>query len=1092
MLKQQFVVVLLAVSHAASAQQVSLSYSNIASRLYDFKALASPPLVGEKCGNWTSHSRACTYDPVTDTYQQWYDNADGNGYITNDGNNYVVAEMNGPGVIWRVWSALPEQGPISVYIDGNTNPVLSIPFTNYFNNATAPFNYPELVRNNASGLNNYVPIPYEQSCKVVLGPGWGAYYHITYSTFPTNVTVPSFTGSFTADQQVALQQADTIWAARRGSGDTEPFNFSTNVTIAPGGEVEVFNTNQPGVISALTVDYFENYTVTNPLATSGSSVDTLREITLSMYWDGETNPSVWVPLGDFFGTAPGVNTYQSLAAGMTGDSFYSNWYMPYNTARIVLKNEGSSSHTFTFNFCVDDEPAAAQLLRFHSKWHRDNFGDRNPSRYMADRWPDWPVLLVTNTQGRFCGFNLHLWNPVVFWDPAIRQNYVFVPPMTNALSPGMPTRSWFLNNVILDHYWWGEGDERFFVDGEKFPSSYGTGTEDYFGYAWGQAKKFDSAVECQPLNFGGNYGHVSLNRWLICDNIPFQDSIEACIEKYHWEEWPLQYAVTAVWYQQPGTTDEYSSVAVTNREGYYNFPSPRNYGVYEPEDGAFDVSTSAGYYLYQDMWVFGQNVWSGNAQLLWNPTGVVGSSLTMTFNVGAAGLYTVSIPYTQAEDYGIFGVVLDDTVLENYLELYGPQVTRLGPISYGQLYLNAGTHKLSVSYLGSDSLSQGSLFGIDCLILEPVTRATTTDLESSLNPSGTGQFVTLTATVSTNGVMAGDAGGTMVFMDGGSALSTNAVTNGTAVFTTSALSYGSHLLTGEYTGDTFHVASTSAPLAQVVLATMQSTTVLEGSPNPSLVGSNVNLTATVEVGGSMAGGAGGTMVFLDGWSPLSTNAVTEGTAVFTTSALSNGSHLLAAQYSGGSYFTNIYLASTSAPLAQVVLTPIQSTTVLEASPNPSLAGSNVNLTATVEVGGVTAGDAVGTMVFLDGGSPLSTNAVTEGTAGFATSALSCGSHLLTAQYSGGWSYLASTSAPVTQLVQLPLPQLSVFVSWSSSGASLTLSWPNSFQGWILQVQTNALAAGTNWVDIAGTEYLTSTNLTLNPGNPVEFYRLRCP
>lgn len=110
MLKQQFLVVLLAVSHAASAQQVSLSYSNIVSRLYDFKALATPPLVGEKCGNWTSHSRACTYDPATDTYQDWYDNADGNGYITNDGNNYVVAEMNGPGVIWRVWSALPGAG----------------------------------------------------------------------------------------------------------------------------------------------------------------------------------------------------------------------------------------------------------------------------------------------------------------------------------------------------------------------------------------------------------------------------------------------------------------------------------------------------------------------------------------------------------------------------------------------------------------------------------------------------------------------------------------------------------------------------------------------------------------------------------------------------------------------------------------------------------------------------------------------------------------------------------------------------------------------------------------------------------------------
>ena len=81
-----------------------------------------------------------------------------------------------------------------------------------------------------------------------------------------------------------------------------------------------------------------------------------------------------------------------------------------------------------------------QLGHFHAKWHRDAFLPRGPEREL-----DW-TMLKTEGRGRFCGVMLHVWNP--------------------------------------RGGWWGEGDEKFFVDGEKFPSTIGTGSEDYFGYAW--------------------------------------------------------------------------------------------------------------------------------------------------------------------------------------------------------------------------------------------------------------------------------------------------------------------------------------------------------------------------------------------------------------------------------------------------------------------------------------------------------------------------------------------------------------------------------------------------------------------------------
>ena len=63
---------------------------------------------------------------------------------------------------------------------------------------------------------------------------------------------------------------------------------------------------------------------------------------LKITWDGQKEPAVWCPLGDFFGTAPGVNKYKSLVSGMTDDGFYSYWYMPFaNHVRIEIENDGT-------------------------------------------------------------------------------------------------------------------------------------------------------------------------------------------------------------------------------------------------------------------------------------------------------------------------------------------------------------------------------------------------------------------------------------------------------------------------------------------------------------------------------------------------------------------------------------------------------------------------------------------------------------------------------------------------------------------------------------------------------------------------------
>ena len=161
------------------------------------------------------------------------------------------------------------------------------------------------------------------------------------------------------------------------------------------------------------------------------------------------------------------------------------------------------------------------------------------------RFPDWPLLLVNNTTGRFCGVHMHVYN--AWKDPDIK-----------------PSSWWYgeWDRKNID-WWWGEGDEKFFVDGECFPSTFGTGSEDYVGYAWAAEPPFArfsssfAAMSNMPIN--GN-GHTSVARFHIADNIPFQYSFSGFIEKYKPDFMPearCLYGVTAFWYQAAGQDDPY-------------------------------------------------------------------------------------------------------------------------------------------------------------------------------------------------------------------------------------------------------------------------------------------------------------------------------------------------------------------------------------------------------------------------------------------------------------------------------------------------------------------------------------------------------
>ena len=157
---------------AAARAETALTYADLVQRMTDLSQLAVLPQAGEKCGLWSSYDRASRYDEKTGKYVNWDANGDGNGVIRTEGDQVVMAEMKGPGCIWRIWSAAAEKGHVKIYLDDQPEPAVDLPFADYFDGKHAPFNYPELSYNlNTHRFQRPEPLPADSLSEVVQGSG---------------------------------------------------------------------------------------------------------------------------------------------------------------------------------------------------------------------------------------------------------------------------------------------------------------------------------------------------------------------------------------------------------------------------------------------------------------------------------------------------------------------------------------------------------------------------------------------------------------------------------------------------------------------------------------------------------------------------------------------------------------------------------------------------------------------------------------------------------------------------------------------------------------------------------------------------------
>jgi hypothetical protein len=269
--------------------------------------------------------------------------------------------------------------------------------------------------------------------------------------------------------------------------------------------------------------------------------------------------------------------------------------------------------------------------------------------------------------------------------------------------------------------WWGEGDEKIYFDGQKFPSHFGTGTEDYYGYAWCTPEFFESPFHSQPRAEGPrNKGHVTNTRVRLLDAIPFHKDFRFDMEVWHWRPCNVAYAATTYWYGLPGAKANYgpmpemARVIVARVIVAEPFKPRKVEGALEGEDLEI-LDRPSGVIEIQDL---PEHRWSGNKQLWWRD-GKPGEKLVLAVPVQKAGSYVVKAALTKAIDYGIVRLHLDDKPLGEPIDLVNNGVISK-EYRLGIRELSAGEHKLGVEITGANSKAiKRYMFGLDYMKLDP-------------------------------------------------------------------------------------------------------------------------------------------------------------------------------------------------------------------------------------------------------------------------------------------------------------------------------------------------------------------------------------
>jgi hypothetical protein len=655
----------------AGGKAETITFGSLLEEMIDRDALARWPDPAYTCRQFSSYDRAAKSPD-----EEWFANRDANQYLRteyNDGRQeWVMMDTPGPGAVVRIWSANPPaDGTLRAYLDGSDEPIVAATMADMLGGKWMVDSPLSAVR--SRGWNLYLPIPYAKHCKITCDkPGF--YYQINYRTYEAGTPVESFCGAAVADAASALARAQqSLLHPPQPAGDAR---VGLVETIAPGESKRVLAPPGPRSVRSLSL-----HMAAEDLAAA------LRSSVLQIEFDGEQ--TVWCPVGDFFGSGIGLNAYKGWWRSVRAERFWSSegdeaslgcrWVMPYREAcRISILNLSDQPVRARLNAVVGPWEWDDRSMHFHTVWRQQNPIHTRPIR-------DWNYVEVLG-KGVFVGDTLALANPVKIW--------------------------------------WGEGDEKIYVDGETFPSHFGTGTEDYYGYAWGSADPFEAPFHAQPRCDGpGNYGHTTVSRVRSLDAIPFTESFRFDMEVWHWKECDIGYAATSHFYALGGATHNRPPQPGEAARGPLDpppLPPPfRIEGAIEAE--SMKIVGRSQEFAAVAQGGFDPRLWSREQQL-WVQAQRIGDFIDLEVPVEGAGPHRLTVYATRSWDYAIVRFLVNGRRVGDDVDLFnteGRAVAATGAIDLGVVRADDGRLVLRIEVVGSNERSEGSgtYFGIDCVVL---------------------------------------------------------------------------------------------------------------------------------------------------------------------------------------------------------------------------------------------------------------------------------------------------------------------------------------------------------------------------------------
>ncbi|MDD8025405.1 MAG: DUF2961 domain-containing protein [Acidobacteriota bacterium] len=622
--------------------------------MIDFENLAREPWPPYKSASASSHDRAAIAGG-----EAWFANRDVGQYVRAEANEgrkeHVLADLKGPGAVTRFWSANPDwANTVRFYFDGEARPRLAFPLKDLFTGKTAPFG-PTFSYISGTGGNLYYPLPYERSLKITIEEKEKfprLYYEIGYRTYGGGARVATFdpakAGAWAETQARTAELLEGPEPAPAPAG-TEWKTYK--LTVPPGRSAAVPEINGPAAVYEWSA---------RVLGTKDEKA--YRHLLLEIDFDGRAG--VRTPLGDFFGSGPGVNPYTNLFFTVAADgTMASRLLMPFKTSmRLSLSNAGLAAREVELKLRVGKRAFDDRDMHLRAQW----------DVLTRDSWPpfDWNVLTARGA-GKVVGTVYQIANPVLIW--------------------------------------WGEGDQKIFVDGEPYPSTFGTGTEDDYGYAYGDNRPFVRPYHAQTRVDGpGSGGHISLNRWYVLDALPYRDGLRFEQEMWHWMPCRPTWSHVVYWYAAPGTPGP--------REIDRTSLGPIDLGVradmLEPQEGErLPFEASGGTAAKERL----ANC-SEAEHLVWRDA-KPGDKLTVKFTAPEEGLYSVELNLGMNADYGRFKPAVNGSAAADAVDCYSAKLFWLHP-KLGVFPMKKGENILTVEALAPNAEAKpGSLFGLDYVFL---------------------------------------------------------------------------------------------------------------------------------------------------------------------------------------------------------------------------------------------------------------------------------------------------------------------------------------------------------------------------------------